>query len=52
MLFKEHQEKEKTEWEKTFANQISSKRLISKIHEEHLQFNKKTNDPILKEQKS
>lgn len=42
-------ERQPTCWEKIFANGTSDKVLVSKIHEEFLQFrNKKTNNSIKK----
>ena len=32
-----------TEWEEMFASHMTDKRLISRIHKEFLQLNKKTN---------
>ena len=38
-----------TEWEKIFANDISDKRLVSKIYKEFIKFNtQKTNNPVKK----
>ena len=38
-----------TEWEKIIANETTDKRIISKIYNQHIQFNtRKTNNPIKK----
>lgn len=38
--------RQNTDWEKTFVRPVSDKELLSRIYKEHLQLNKKTNNPL------
>ena len=44
-------DRQPTEWEKIFANNISDERLISKIHKQLIQFNVKTTNNSQTEQR-